>query len=335
MKKIAFWNRYTDFAQNRIFDESKYGIGEDLGRPIIELKERLEGMGYMVETLDMGKPDEYERVLFLDYPDENSRCCPLESIPYERRYLILSECEMIYEQNARKDLLNLFSKVFTYDDDLVKECGYIKLLIPNVIKKPLEAEKKQDKLITLIAGNKTSDKDGELYSKRLSFIRYMEKYHPDEFEFYGTGWNRTTFKGAMSFLNHFDTLRRLFAKKHPCYRGQVDKKNIVQSQYRFVLAYENTCAIPGYITEKLWDVFFSGCVPVYIGAPNITEYIPENCFIDGRAFKSDEEIYTHLKGISDERYQEYLINIRDMLKSDVAEPFSSSSFCDTIIREMF
>lgn len=334
MGKIAFWNRYTEFARNRMFDESSYGIGEDLGKPIIELKDRIESMGYCVETLDMGNPEEYDKVLFLDYPDEGSRCCPLESIPYEKRYLILTECEMIYERNADKNLLEQFNKVFTYDDDLVRECGYIKLPIPNVIKQPIISDIKNKKFITLIAGNKTSDKEGELYSKRLSFIRYMEKNHPQEFDFYGTGWFWTTFSGIFHILNHFGFLRRMFAEKHPCYRGRVDKKLTVQSQYKFVLAYENTSAIPGYITEKLWDVFFSGAVPIYIGAPNITDYVPENCFIDGRQFESDDELYRFLKGIDDERYNRYLSDIKAMLDSKAAEFFSSKHFCDTVIREM-
>ncbi len=334
MKKIALWNRYPEFANNRLFMEEAYGIGEDLGRPIIELKESIEKRGYVVETLDMDKSSRYEKVIFFDYPDENSRCCALEDIPFDRRYLVLSECEMIYGENARRDLLRFFNKVFTYDDDLVKGCGYIKLNIPNVIKKPLIAQKDKQKLITLIAGNKTSDKDGELYGKRLNFIRYMEAHHPDEFEFYGTGWLETTFTGSASIFNHFSFLRRAFAEKHPCYHGSVEKKNEVQSRYKFVLAYENTCAIPGYISEKLWDVFFSGAVPVYFGAPNILDYVPENCFIDARKFNSDDEIYKYIKGISEHEYDEYLENIAGMLASDVAKPFSSDYFCNTIIENV-
>ena len=41
----------------------------------------------------------------------------------------------------------------------------------------------------------------------------------------------------------------------------------------------------GYITEKIFDSFAAWCVPVYWGASNVTDYIPEGCFIDRRKFR--------------------------------------------------
>ena len=48
----------------------------------------------------------------------------------------------------------------------------------------------------------------------------------------------------------------------------------------FAICYENARDIPGYITEKIFDCFFAGCVPIYWGgAPNVTDHIPANTFI--------------------------------------------------------
>ena len=38
--------------------------------------------------------------------------------------------------------------------------------------------------------------------------------------------------------------------------------------------------VNGYVTEKIFDAFKAGCVPVYWGAENITKYVPAECFID-------------------------------------------------------
>ncbi len=33
------------------------------------------------------------------------------------------------------------------------------------------------------------------------------------------------------------------------------------------------------MTEKIYDAFFAGSIPVYIGAPNIAEYINPDCAV--------------------------------------------------------
>jgi hypothetical protein len=38
-------------------------------------------------------------------------------------------------------------------------------------------------------------------------------------------------------------------------------------------AMENSAA-RDYVSEKLWDSFVAGCVPLYLGAPNVNEHIP-------------------------------------------------------------
>ena len=56
------------------------------------------------------------------------------------------------------------------------------------------------------------------------------------------------------------------------------------AQYRFCLCFENELDTPGYITEKLFDCFFCGTVPIYLGASNIEDYVPKDCFIDMHEF---------------------------------------------------
>lgn len=336
MKKIAFWNNYTEFSHNRLFDESQYAIGEDLGYPILFLKKELEKKGYIVETLDMDNPETYEKILFLDYPDQTKCCCDIQKIPIEKKYLIVTECEMIYKANADVSLFNQFHKVFTYNDFYVKKYGYIKLSIPNKMKIPLQKQFSQKKFCTLMAGNKTSTEPGELYSKRLEAINYFESHHSSDFEFFGIGWNTYTFHGPkiIRALNRFPFAKHLFAKKHRCYKGRVSQKLSTLSNYKYCICYENTDAIPGYISEKIWDCLFAGTIPIYLGAPNISDYIPEDAFIDRRKFASDEALYQFISSLTKEQYDEYLSHAAAFIASANAFPFSSEGYAQTIITNL-
>lgn len=336
MKKIAFWNNYTSFANNQAFNPKAYGIGEDLGYPIILLKEKFEKKGYILETLDLDDIENYEYVIFSDVPNPITCCKDLKSIPKEKKILILEECEMIYHENARTDLLNEYSKVFAYNDDLVKNVGYIKLNMPNKIKYPEVVPFCNKKFSTMIAGNKRVPDSGELYSERIKIIHYMEKNNENDFDLYGMGWNTKIFTGPkiIRALNRIPLATKIFAEKYRSYKGKVDKKLDTLKNYRFCFCYENSNKIPGYISEKIMDCFFAGCVPVYYGAPNITEYIPENCFIDWRKFKNYDDLYNFLKNLNEKEYSSYIENINNFLHSTSVYTFSAECFAETIINEV-
>lgn len=50
------------------------------------------------------------------------------------------------------------------------------------------------------------------------------------------------------------------------------------NKYKFIAAFENS-KTNGYITEKIFNVFFSKSIPVYDGAPNVSSYLNPGCFI--------------------------------------------------------
>lgn len=50
------------------------------------------------------------------------------------------------------------------------------------------------------------------------------------------------------------------------------------ARYRYSLAIENSCH-PHYWTEKITDCFLAGTVPIYWGAPNISDYFPKDSMI--------------------------------------------------------
>ena len=53
--------------------------------------------------------------------------------------------------------------------------------------------------------------------------------------------------------------------------------------------------LAGWINEKLFDAFLVGTVPIYRGAPDVHDYIPDDCFIDARRFETCEELEAGLR----------------------------------------
>jgi len=111
----------------------------------------------------------------------------------------------------------------------------------------------------------------------------------------------------------------------------VQKKLNTLSKYKFSICFENIKDQSGYITEKIFDCFFARTVPVYLGADNVKDYIPENTFIDMRNFKNIDEMYEYLLSISEECYIEYLKNIVSFLNSAAFKDiFSADAYVERI-----
>jgi len=71
-----------------------------------------------------------------------------------------------------------------------------------------------------------------------------------------------------------------------------------------------------------------------LGAPNITNHIPEDTFIDRQNFKTYEELYNYLENMFDKEYMKYLNAIKNFIKSDKIYPFSAECFAKKITNEI-
>ena len=164
----------------------------------------------------------------------------------------------------------------------------------------------EKKLLVSITSGKFKNFKGALYAERVRAIKHFQSAIPEQFDMYGQGWilKRNLFS---CFSPH-----RLF----PCYKGTVFSKHETMRHYKFSLCYENSNNVYGYVSEKIFDSMLSGCVPIYLGAPDIEKYVPEACFIDRRKFVSDLEVELFIRGMSKEEYENYLIEIKKYLNSD-------------------
>lgn len=93
--------------------------------------------------------------------------------------------------------------------------------------------------------------------------------------------------------------------------GQLTKfaeKIEILSKYKFYLSFENS-NLTDYVTEKLVHGFMSTAVPIYMGAPNIDEFIPHpKSIIRVDQFSSPKALADYLKYLNEneKEYNEYL-----------------------------
>lgn len=272
--------------------------------PIWQLRGFAERVGYEFKQISSFKGlDDFKYLIVFEVPVENLE--ELKQYPKEKLILFLWEPPSVKPDNYRKEFHNYFSKIYTWNDDLVDNKKYFKLHYPvlrEFTKNYVDFHSK--KLCTLVACNKNSSFPNELYSERRNIINFFEAAHPDDFTLYGKWW-------PSSYLT---------------YKGPINKKEDIIKNYRFSITYENVRGIPGYVTEKVFDAFQAGSVPVYLGASNILDYVPKECFISRTDFKDNEELYSFLKNMSETEYNVYIENIKKFLVSEKAKDFSSKNF---------
>ena len=87
---------------------------------------------------------------------------------------------------------------------------------------------------------------------------------------YGSSW-----EPIKHIINYCPRLPR-----HLCKDRVID----LMSDYTFCLIIEN-CNADGYISEKIYDAFTVGCIPLYYGNKNKLLEIPEDCYIDLKNIK--------------------------------------------------
>ncbi|KAJ1264982.1 hypothetical protein BS78_08G042300 [Paspalum vaginatum] len=85
-----------------------------------------------------------------------------------------------------------------------------------------------------------------------------------------------------------------------------DHLHCAMSQYKFVLAIENT-KTESYVTEKLFYALEAGSVPIYFGTSNVWDFVPPNSIIDASKFSSLKELASYVRTVANDpvAYAEY------------------------------
>jgi hypothetical protein len=254
--------------------------------------------------------------------------------PKAPQYLLLIEDRHIRPQNYLVRWRR-YRRVFSWDDDIVSTRGAVKYLFPaHMSAGPVGDYADRPIFMSLVAANKAQavwTRD-DLYRERIATLTWFQTNAPNDLRLYGSGWNLPNHPSGLAAKAIFKVLRRSGVFKHrtrPCWEGIAPVKRDVLRRSKFNLCYENTRGSKGYISEKLFDALASGAVPVYWGAPNVKDYVPENCFIDRRQFATNDALYDFLKAITPEQHSRYQQSMRDFCETH-AERFGIETFANSI-----
>jgi hypothetical protein len=315
-------------SRDNIFDLNDSGNRDGCFEPYALLAER-----FLVDDIELHTPDQVDMgaafELHMDVRPNLQASTPC--------YLMLLETPLIRPTNAH--VPEHYRKVFTWNDSLIDGKRFIKLNFPNPLRTPsVDGLVRRDRFCCLIAGNKTPAQfdPHELYSERVDAIRWFEANAPHDFDLYGTDWDLPAAKAGLMGKASRHFWRQLAPwvlwRPFPSYKGRIARKFDVLNRTRFSICYENLRDMPRYITEKLFDSFFAGCIPVYWGASNVSEHIPPDCFIDRREFRDIAAVYVYLKSMTPETFLGYQRRIAGFIENDAARSFGASVFAETIVR---
>lgn len=343
------------FEGDRLFEQHPYG---DFHAPFLHAKRLLESKGYRVHTGDFLLDEEYLSDVNVYFALGNVRNYRRVA---ERGDTVASglfhfEAPIIHPTTYREtaEASRVFRRVFSFSTpEALAPFGcagltFNKFMIPEPydgVRDGFEHlwQRGNRKFLCMISQNKLPNMwYRELYTERLRLLEYFSK--SGSIDLYGIGWDKLPFKvGERRLPRQLVRVHRMIwerlplVRKHPfeevikkVYRGRVDSKHETMSRYTFAITYENM-ELEGWINEKIFDAFLSGTVPIFRGAPDVTDYIPENCFIDPRRFDTYQELEAYLRSLGPTEIDEFRHNGREFMESQGYYPFSKQAFAEMLL----
>lgn len=283
--------------------------------PYVYLREAIEKLGYnFVPTFDYVGLGSYQDVAYifsitlLNHSIINS----LSKHPREKCFLFVNEPYTTYGEFYDKRLTQYFGKIFVLYEEFVDNQNYFRYYHAQCNETFAEnvPEFEHKKFCVMVHSNHFCPHPKSVYEERRKAAQFFSA--TGEFDLYGARWN------------DFPTWKGVFKT------GKLD----VIKNYKFCINYENVSDQSGCITERIFDAFYAGCIPIYLGPKNIYNYIPRDCFINLREFSSYNDLYGFMKNIDKETYQSYLLAAKKFIASPEAEIFSSRQLAKTVLEHM-
>lgn len=308
------------YVQNRIFDVS--GTRDNFLERFYLLREYLQKNEMECQTADMYLPEEISILIFHDVMNSlDVILTTLKANPFVQLVYLPNEPSFVIPFHDSTILPQLpVDIILTWNDQIANKYPHVlkcNIGQPVIDKNEIPVEPfDEKKFICSIFAYKPSNAPGTLFKERINAVDFFYR-QPHGMDLYGIGWGASRFSFVPS-----------------SYKGPCKNKKKVQKNYKFSIAYENIGTLPGLITEKIFDCFSAGTIPIYIGAPNIKDYIPSSCFIDIRDFKNYAELYEYLTSMSESEYQQYLDSVKDFIDTPEYNAFTSRQYAMTIVKQM-
>lgn len=149
----------------------------------------------------------------------------------------------------------------------------------------LENMGERSEKLVIVNANKISLNPTEMYSLRRNCMRDLSILQS-----YGEGWNRNfkikfktliieIRKNPMANIFRYPSHGKYWFKKWPEIESPVDKQTVLR-KHKYSLVIENDS---DYMSEKLFDALFAGCLPIYVGPPTRDYGIPEDLVVQAEA----------------------------------------------------
>ena len=158
---------------------------------------------------------------------------------------------------------------------------------------------------------------------------------------FGPGWSRS----GMVRLAHrvYELARTLTSRTLPTFRGLsvilsrprnylglAADKIATMSKYKVAIVIENSSEL---ITEKLFDAWFAGCIPVYVG-PGIPNFdLPGGLIVDGGS-GSLAALQEGLEEAFSRDHHEHMVALRVFLESSEAKKWKSEQAIPAILKSV-
>lgn len=162
----------------------------------------------------------------------------------------------------------------------------------------------------------------QLVTKRLEAIEYFGKLN--QLKLFGRGWDNLKILPLVWQKRLGKVIQKL--KPEP-----IEDKLKTIANYKFSICFENVSYL-GCLTEKIIDCFAAGVIPIYLGAPDITDFIPAEAFIDMRNFKSWKALHEYLVKLNQARATKMISAGRKFLKSPGGARFSYEGMANFLYR---
>jgi len=242
--------------------------------------------------------------------------------------LVINEPEVVIPEHSQVRILKEFDKVLKVGRPDSPEA----LKWPQTWLPITSNSERQDRVV-LVNADKWSFVRGQHY-----WLRAATSSQFGNVDVFGFGWERT----AWVRLAHriFELLRTIASSTWPNlrgvtkilatplnYMGSVSNKNSAMANYKAALVVENSSE---FLTEKLFDAWFAGCIPVYVGPPVEAFGIPRSLVI-----QVTEPTVREVKNCIDLALatdrEVFLANLRAYLSSGVETEWKAESALKAIL----
>ena len=326
----------THFYGNGLFDpQSKYNRDNALA-PWFRLKERLAERRLALDTADYlvnGQRSAKTNVYVSFGVRDNYRALAERDDVLLTAFYLFEVVVVAPEMYAAiPELARYFRRVYSWSDaeSLARfvpgDCPVAPFRIPmpnETVLEPYWSRRERAGIIIVNSNKLAALQDGELYTGRLRAIKYFDAH--GGIELWGRLWDKGL--GTPQLDAEFgDAVRRVW-------RGPVADKYEAMSRCRYAICFENMI-LRGWVTEKIFDCFYAGTIPVYFGAPDIADHIPADCYIDFREFSSYDDLRKFLDGLGEADRERYREAGRAYLGSAAFRPYSADAFADRFLGDV-